>query len=132
MWQAISQQLSEILMFDYVFEERVKIDGGDISECYMVSDGEQRYFVKTNSRDFLGRFEVEAENLRLLRKTDTVYVPELVHIGHSKDNSFIILNYLPTKPLDDGKSSHKFGVQLAKLHLWGESRRSMASIWRIM
>ncbi|WED28206.1 fructosamine kinase family protein [Vibrio sp. DW001] len=122
MWQAIAQQLSDTLLFDFKIVEKSKLSGGDISECYMVSDGEQRYFVKSNSREFFNRFEVEAENLQKLRQTGTVYVPELVHIGKSKHNAFIILNYVPTKPIDDGKSSYKFGVELAKLHLWGEQK----------
>lgn len=122
MWQAIAKQLSDTLLFDFKIAEKSKLDGGDISECYMISDGEQRYFVKCNTREFVNRFEVEADNLKKLRETNTVYVPELVHIGKSKHNSFIILNYLPTKPLDDEKSSYEFGVKLAMLHLWGEQK----------
>lgn len=122
MWQAIAQQLSDTLLFDFKIVEKSKLSGGDISECYMVSDGEQRYFVKCNTREFINRYEVEAENLKKLRQTSTVYVPELVHIGKSKHNAFIILNYVPTKPIDDGKSSFEFGVKLAKLHLWGEQK----------
>lgn len=122
MWQAISQQLSDTLLFDFNLVEKTKVPGGDISECYMISDGDQRYFVKFNSREFLPKFEIEAENLRLLRETSTVSVPEVVLIGTSKANAFIILNYLPTKTLDDAKNSYEFGVQLAKLHQWGEQK----------
>lgn len=122
MWQAISEQLSETLMFSFVIQEKVKLTGGDISESYMISDGEQRYFVKLNSRDFLPNFEIEADNIRTLRETRTVYVPELVDIGHSKHNSFLILNYLPTKPLESADASYTFGRQLAELHQWGEQK----------
>ncbi|AUJ35113.1 fructosamine kinase family protein [Vibrio vulnificus] len=122
MWQAISQQLSETLMFSYDIVEKVHLSGGDINECYMISDGEQRYFVKINSKDFLSKFQVEAENLRLLRQTDSVTLPELVLIGNTKSNAFIILNFLPTKPLEDPENSYKFGQQLAYLHLWGEQK----------
>lgn len=52
MWQAISQHLSDTLMFSYQITEKTKLSGGDINECYMISDGEQRYFVKVNSREF--------------------------------------------------------------------------------
>ena len=61
MWQAISQQLSDTLMFEYQITEKVKLSGGEISESYMINDGEQRYFVKLNDRDFLANFEVEAD-----------------------------------------------------------------------
>lgn len=122
MWQAISQQLSDTLMFEYQITEKVKLSGGDISESYMINDGEQRYFVKLNDRDFLAKFEVEAESLHLLRETSTLFVPEVVLVGKTKTHSFIILNYLPTKPLEDASNSFKFGQQLARLHLWGEQK----------
>ncbi|MFB9134137.1 fructosamine kinase family protein [Vibrio olivae] len=122
MWQAISQQLSETLLFDYQIIEKQKIHGGDISECYMISDTRQRYFIKVNSRDCLHNFELEADNIALLRQTNTVFVPELVHLGHTKDHAFLVLNYLPTTPLDDAANSYKFGEQLAKLHTWGDQK----------
>lgn len=122
MWQAISQQLSDTLMFEYQITEKVKLSGGDISESYMINDGEQRYFVKINDRDFLANFEVEAESLHLLRETSTLFVPEVVLVGKTKTHSFIILNFLPTKTLEDSYNSFKFGEQLARLHLWGEQK----------
>lgn len=122
MWQRLTQQLSDTLMFQFDLVEKTKISGGDINDCYMISDGEQRYFVKTNTRDFLTKFEIEGENLRALRETSTVSLPELVMIGTSKNHAFIVLNYLPTKPLDDANNSYEFGVQLAKLHQWGDQK----------
>ena len=122
MWQAISQQLSDTLLFDYQITEKVRLSGGDISESYMINDGEQRYFVKINDREFLSKFEVEAESLHLLRETSTLFVPEVVLVGKTKNASFLILNYLPTKPLEDGPNSFKFGQQLAHLHQWGEQK----------
>lgn len=122
MWQAIAQQLSETLMFSFNIEEKVRVSGGDINECYMVSDGEQRYFVKVNTRQFLSKFEIEAENIRIMRESNTVFVPEVILTGKSKQNAFIVLNYLPTKQLDDDKNSFLFGQQLARLHKWGEQK----------
>ncbi|WP_159656510.1 fructosamine kinase family protein [Vibrio atypicus] len=122
MWQAISQQLSDTLMFSFNIEEKVRVQGGDISECYMISDGEQRYFVKVNNRNFLTKFDIEAENIRIMRESNSVFVPEVILTGKSKNNAFIILNYLPVKQLDDSKNSYLFGQQLARLHQWGEQK----------
>ena len=122
MWQAISTQLSETLMFSFEIIEKTKLQGGEVNDCYMISDGEQRYFVKTNKRDFLSKFEVEAENIRIMRESNTVFVPELIMTGKTKENAFIVLNYLPVKPLDNAANSFKFGQQLAKLHQWGEQK----------
>ncbi|MFS1412627.1 hypothetical protein BCU70_16550 [Vibrio sp. 10N.286.49.C2] len=120
MWQAISDQLSDTLMFKFNIREHVKMEGGDINQCYMVSDGEQRYFVKTNHKDFLPKFELEAENLHSLRETNSVQLPEVVLTGKTKECAFIVLNYIPVKPLDVAENSYRFGTQLAKLHKWGE------------
>ncbi|MEZ8823831.1 fructosamine kinase family protein [Vibrio amylolyticus] len=122
MWQALTEQLSDTLMFNFTIVERTKVKGGDISECYMITDGEQRYFVKTNERSFINKYLIESDNIKSLRATSTVYIPELILTGTSKDHSFIVLNYLSTKPLDDDKNSYKFGTQLAELHLWGEQK----------
>lgn len=122
MWQAISDQLSETLMFEFNITERIKMSGGDINQCYMISDGDQRYFVKLNDKDFIAKFEIEADNLTALRETNTVHVPELVLIGKTKESAFIILNYIPVKPLDTGPASYQFGEELAKLHKWGEQK----------
>ncbi len=122
MWQAISQQLSEKLMFSFSISEKTKLTGGEISEGYMIGDGRDRYFVKVNSREFLPNFETEAENIKTLRNTDTIYVPELVMSGTTKSHSFLVLNYLSVKPLEDKHNSFLFGQQLAKLHSWGEQK----------
>lgn len=122
MWQAIADQLSETLMFSFNILEKSPIHGGDINDCYMISDGEQRYFVKINQRDFYSNFEIEAESIHVLRQSGSVSVPEHILTGKCKDHAFLILNYLPTKPLDDADSNYKFGQQLAKLHQWGEQK----------
>lgn len=122
MWQAISQQLSDTLMFDFQISEREKLDGGDINQCYMISDGQERYFVKVNAKEALAKFEAEAENIRIMRESNTVFLPELVLYGACKDSSFIILNFLATKPLEDSTLSYEFGQQLARLHQWGEQK----------
>ncbi|AUI86093.1 hypothetical protein BS333_06680 [Vibrio azureus] len=122
MWQAISQQLSATLMFEYCITEKSKISGGDISQSYMINDGFQRYFVKINDRSFLTKFETEAESLHLLRESSSLFVPEVVLVSNTKTHAFIILNYLPTRPLDDSRHSFQFGQKLARLHLWGEQK----------
>jgi fructosamine-3-kinase len=116
MWNAIAKQLSDTLQFDFNIIERMRVSGGDINENYQISDGEQRYFVKINASENLAMFESEQENLTKLRNTRTVLVPEFITLGKTRGNAFIILNYLPTKPLSESPNSFEFGQQLAKLH----------------
>ena len=94
MWQAIADQLSETLMFSFNIVEKSPIHGGDINDCYMISDGEQRYFVKINQRDFYSNFEIEAESIHVFRQ-ESVLIPEHILTGKCKEHAFLILNYLP-------------------------------------
>ncbi|MPW36520.1 fructosamine kinase family protein [Vibrio sp. B1Z05] len=122
MWQAITQQLSDILMFEFKIEEKSRITSGNINESYMISDGEQRYFIKLNNKAFLSKFTAEVDNLTQLQRSNTVYTPEIVHLGSTKDCAFLILNYLPTHPLTHHETSYQFGQEIARLHLWGEQQ----------
>ena len=123
MWPAIAQQLSDVLMFDYQIQEKHPLSGGDISQSYMISDGSERYFVKVNDKECLPQFLAEEISLKALKETATLFVPEVVLTGHTKEHAFIILNYLPTKPLEHAHTSRDFGIQLAQLHQWGEQKQ---------
>lgn len=119
MWQAISHQLSDILGKPFKITEKEPVEGGDVNDCYCISDGNDRFFVKLNDREQLATFEAEAENLRILREAGCIQVPEVQHLGTSRDHAFLILNFLPTKVLDDS-NAYTLGQDLARLHAWGE------------
>ncbi|MGR2767201.1 fructosamine kinase family protein [Photobacterium sp. GSS17] len=119
MWQAISHQLSDVLDRPFRIIEKEPVEGGDINECYCIGDGNERFFVKMNDRDQLSLFETEAESLHILNEADCILVPRCIHLGTSKDKSFLILNYLPTKVLDN-ESGFTLGQKLARLHAWGD------------
>lgn len=119
MWQAISHQLSDVLDRPFRIIEKEPVEGGDINECYCIGDGNERFFVKMNDRDQLSLFETEAESLHILNEADCILVPRCIHLGTSKDKSFLILNYLLTKVLDN-ESGFTLGQKLARLHAWGD------------
>ncbi|MGR5145739.1 fructosamine kinase family protein [Photobacterium alginatilyticum] len=119
MWQAISHQLSEVLDKPFKIIEKEPLDGGDINECYCIGDGNDRYFLKLNDREQLMIFETEAESLHVLNEADCIQVPEFIHLGTCRDKSFLVLNYLPTKVLDND-AAYTLGQELARLHSWGE------------
>ncbi len=116
MWNAIAKHLSDTLSFDYKITEKSPVSGGNINESYLISDGQQRYFVKINHVSYLPTFLNELDGLSKLKATETVSVPEQITIGKAKQNAFLVLNYIPTKPLKDSPNSFQFGQQLAKLH----------------
>lgn len=122
MWHGIAQQLSQVLAFEFIIQERESLKDGDCNQCYMISDGQQRYFVKINDREYLQKFESEIDNLSNLLHTSTISVPQPVTCGVVKDKAFLILNYLPTKALNAPNDQYHFGQKLADLHLWGEQK----------
>ncbi|MGL6261774.1 fructosamine kinase family protein [Vibrio sp. WXL210] len=122
MWRAIEQAISERLGAPFVIKEHEKITGGDINQAYVFGDGEQRFFAKVNDKSHLERFQLEAEQLDRLQASNTVQVPDLIAVGHSKQHAWLILEYLVLKPLDSCGGSYEFGSQLAQLHRWGEQK----------
>lgn len=122
MWHGIEQQLSQVLAFEFIIQEKESLIGGDVNQCYMISDGQQRYFVKINEREYLQKFESEIDNLSDLLHTSTISVPQPVTCGVVKNNAFLVLNYLPTKPLISPADQYHFGQQLALLHQSGDQK----------
>ncbi|MDD9194607.1 fructosamine kinase family protein [Aliivibrio sp. S3MY1] len=119
MWQAIAQQITDVTGRPFIISEREAVNGGEINDCYMISDGAQRYFIKVNERAELPIFETEAESLNQLDQSDHMLVPSPLHVGTTKEHSFLVLNFLPTKPMDQ-LTSFALGVNLANHHLWGD------------
>lgn len=121
MWNALSMQLAEVTGNDFTIKEKTAVSGGDINDCFCISDDTERLFVKTNDRENLPMFEAEAESLIRLAEAEAVEVPQVIHLGAVKDHAVLVLNYLPLKPLDED-SAYTLGVQLARLHEWGEQQ----------
>ncbi|WP_413110328.1 fructosamine kinase family protein [Thaumasiovibrio sp. DFM-14] len=115
MWQAISQQISEVTGFPFTLKEKKPLSG-ELNDCYCISSSDEiRYFIKVNDRSHLANFEAEAESLAQLAQSNTIATPPLVHVGTCKEHAFIILEYLPMRPIDS-ESAFYLGQQLAHLH----------------
>lgn len=118
MWSAISRLLSEQLGNAEILE-RTELRGGDVHPTWYIRYGEHDVFVKSNHRDMLSLFTWEADQLELLARSQTVRVPKVYGVGSDRDDSFLLLEYLPVKPLD-AHSAWQLGQQLARLHQWSE------------
>lgn len=118
MWSAISRLLNE--PFGHAdITQRLELPGGDVHPAWLIRYGDKDVFVKCNSRDKVTLFSWEADQLALLRRTQTVRVPEVYGVGSDRDYSFILLEYIKPEPLD-AHSAHQLGQQLARLHQWSE------------
>ncbi|CNG25767.1 fructosamine kinase family protein [Yersinia enterocolitica] len=118
MWQAVNRLLSEYLGPAEI-RERTELPGGDIHQAWHLSYGETEVFVKCDTREMLPIFTAEADQLSLLSRSKTVRVPEVYGVGSDREYSFLLLEYLPLKPLD-AHSANCLGQQLAHLHQWSE------------
>ncbi|MCG8709947.1 fructosamine kinase family protein [Brenneria sp. 4F2] len=118
MWQAIRRLLAEHLGAAEI-EERRELPGGEIHPAWYLRYGGHEVFVKCDVREMLPKFTAEADQLALLARSNTVNMPEVYGVGSSRDHSFLLLQYLPIKPLD-AHSAWCLGEQLARLHQWSE------------
>nr|WP_314265946.1 fructosamine kinase family protein [uncultured Moellerella sp.] len=118
MWQAMNRLLSEHLGEAELHNKQV-LSGGDIHHTLKVDYGDHTVFIKQNRREFLPHFKEEAEQLEVLAKSQTIKIPKIYGVGNNKNHSFLLLEYIPLKPLTDS-NAWLFGQQLARLHQWEE------------
>lgn len=90
------------------------VSGGSINECAQIRFGQEKFFVKWNSKKrFPGMFEAEREGLELLRASKSVKVPSVIGIYERGDISALFLKYIERgRSLQNGSQSlgHKLGL----------------------
>lgn len=117
LFQALGQPVEVI--------EMQLLSGGDINTAAQVFSSEGVFFVKWNQggQPFAGQptndqpdpFETEARGLDLIRKTDALFVPQVIGYGHQLDKSYLVLEYID--PGAPGKTYwEELGQSLAVLH----------------
>ncbi|PVX33442.1 fructosamine-3-kinase [Pasteurella langaaensis DSM 22999] len=115
MWKSVSQVLADQFGAYYNIKSKDKVHTGEMHESWVIDDGLQPVFVKTNEKSFRSMFRAEADQLELLAKTNTVAVPRVYGIGCSQNHSFLLLEYLDLQD-NAAETLAKFGETLAKLH----------------
>ncbi len=118
MWQAISRLLSEQLGESEI-EQRDELPGGEIHAAWHLRYAGRDLFVKCDERELLPIFTAEADQLALLARSNTVRVPDVLAVGSDRDYSFLVMEYLPARPLD-AHNAFLLGQQLARLHQWSD------------
>ena len=118
MWSAVSRLLSEQLG-DAEITERRELPAGEVHAAWQLRYGDRRVFMKCDSAEMLDIFTAEADQLALLARSGTVRVPQVYAIGSDRDYSFLLLEYITPRPLDEAAAFH-LGQQLARLHQWSE------------
>lgn len=97
------------------FHSAERISGGDISEAFLLSTDQDRFFVKINgSRQALDMFRKEGEGLKAMLAVG-VNTPHVCLSGESEGRAFLVMEYLAPGAKSRG-SMEQLGQSLAKLH----------------
>lgn len=90
-----------------------RVYGGDINQCYLLSDSHHRYFVKTNRAQHLPMLQAEINSLNILQAVNVLTVPRPVAVGASADCAYLVLEYYSMHRQGD---AGKLAQGLAELH----------------
>ncbi|RIV27595.1 ketosamine-3-kinase [Fibrisoma montanum] len=92
------------------------LSGGDINMAARVFSSEGVFFVKWNQTpESNTMFEVEARGLNLLRKTDALFIPQVIGYGQQLDKAYLILEFIESGQLRKNYWE-SLGQSLALLH----------------
>lgn len=114
-WHEISKQISLATNRHFEIKETSVVGGGCINQTYRITDGTQRYFVKSNKPGCLAMFEAEAAGLMEIHQSHTLRVPLPVCYGQNDHAAWLVLEYLDINAGARGNAS-ELGMQLAAMH----------------
>ncbi|MCU7834288.1 MAG: fructosamine kinase family protein [gamma proteobacterium symbiont of Taylorina sp.] len=117
-WQSISEQISHSTGKSFQITQKTPVSGGDINSAYQISGFNRQgellhYFVKLNSADLETMFQVEYDSLNELSQNKMMRIPKAVCYGVSKDQSYLVLEYISMNFKGDSKA---MGSALAQMH----------------
>ena len=118
MWQSISDHISSVRGKEFTAESQRSVGGGSINSAYVVSGGEQSYFVKINSASRIEMFEAELDGLNEIAASQAIKAPTPVCVGKDGSQSYIVMEYLPIHGGQGGSSAsiEQLGLDLACMH----------------
>ena len=114
-WQAIAMQISEQLNIDFQLRQQQAVGGGCIHFAHIISDGQQKFFVKSNDADYLAMFSSEATGLKRMADTQTLLIPDVIATGIADNQAFLVLSAFETGEATTG-AMRQFGQNLAEMH----------------
>ena len=112
-WHVVRQLLIEKTGLKLGQLEATSMPGGDINRAWHLSDGQNQFFVKTNSRERLPMFEAEMFGLDTMYCADSIRVPQAIGCGLAGAQAFLAMEYLD---LSGSPDEAIFACQLAAMH----------------
>lgn len=117
MWQTISDQISKATGNEFQIESQRSVGGGSINAAYIISQGQNSFFVKTNSASRVDMFEAERDGLNEITASDSIKVPQAICVGSEGSSAFIVMECLSIGRLNaSSQSLGQLGFDLANMH----------------
>jgi len=114
-WDAVAQSIAAATGRPFVARSRAPVGGGCINAAFAVSDGAQRYFVKTHDAAHAAMFAAEARGLALLAAANAIRIPQPVCHGTDAHSSWLVLEHVEFGSRTPA-GEHALGHALAALH----------------
>jgi fructosamine-3-kinase len=112
-WHSIAEQIASASGRPFNPERPQTVGGGCINRAVVLSDGDQRLFVKLNDAAMLPMFEAESAGLAEMAATKSIRVPVPICTGVAGRDSFIAMEHLELGGRGDAAAA---GRQLAAMH----------------
>ncbi|GAB4217792.1 MAG: fructosamine kinase family protein [Synechococcales cyanobacterium] len=116
LWPVIAAHINQKTGIPFQITQTRGVGGGSINSCYVVGDGEQRFFVKLNAAAQLEMFMAEAEGLVALAASQTIRVPQPLLWGSHGAHAYLVMEYLSFTGSDSETGAQRLGEDLAALH----------------
>ncbi len=108
---ALLSERSNIELIDFSYHA-----GGCINNGGKLTTSSGDYFLKWNSSTtYPAMFEAEAKGLKLLRRPEVIFIPEVIGHGESDSHQFLLIEYIHQAPRSR-LYWRDLGIQLAALH----------------
>ncbi|WP_426667168.1 fructosamine kinase family protein [Mucilaginibacter sp. McL0603] len=92
------------------------VGGGSINQVYYLQTKSEKLLLKLNNKeDFPGMFKAEAEGLDIIRRTNSISVPEIILQDEFGNDSFLVMEWIDNKR-PGTKASILLGEKLAQMH----------------
>lgn len=114
--KSVESLLSAKTGTNVLITESKAMGGGCINEAFTLKTTAGKFFIKYNSASaFPLMFEKEAEGLKILAKTNTISIPEVIGTSESGKTAYLIIEYIESG-IQGSCFWTDFGTKLASLH----------------
>jgi len=114
-WTAVESSIAEAIGEPFEMVTKQPVAGGGITEAYVISGNQHRYFVKLAPAQKFDMFEAESAGLDELIRAAAIRIPKPLLVDQAESEAFIVMEYIAFVSTRKA-SAGLLGEQLARLH----------------